>query len=231
AGHVLIEQIAEFMEQLPAKKVTTGVKPAKIREILGNDPLPQHGDDTLNIIEDATQLLFDHSLFNGHPKFWGYITSSAAPIGALADLLVSSVNPNVGAFTLSPMATEMERQSVRWMAELIGYNIYCGGLFVSGGNMANFLGFLAGRKNKISGDIRKEGLPLIPGKIKNLNDENIVEKKQFTIYCSKGSHTWIQKAADLFGHGTNSIRWIDINDKQQLEIATLRKVIEDDIQS
>src|SRR5690606_9216724 len=156
AGHVLIEQIAEFMEQLPAKKVTTGVKPAKIREILGNDPLPQHGDDTLNIIEDATKLLFDHSLFNGHPKFWGYITSSAAPIGALADLLVSSVNPNVGAFTLSPMATEMERQSVRWMAELIGYNIDCGGLFVSGGNMANFLGFLAGRKNKISGDIRKE---------------------------------------------------------------------------
>src|SRR5688572_7303592 len=82
AGHVLIEQIADFMEQLPNKKVTTGVKPAKIREILGNDSLPQKGEETLNIIDDATNLLFENSLFNGHPKFWGYITSSAAPIGA-----------------------------------------------------------------------------------------------------------------------------------------------------
>ena len=231
AGHVLIEQIADFMEQLPNKKVTSGAKPAKIRKILGNDPLPQKGEETLNIIDDATKLLFENSLFNGHPKFWGYITSSAAPIGALADLLAASVNPNMGAFILSPMATEIERQSVRWLAELIDYDIECGGLFVSGGNMANFLGFLAARKNKIQGDIRKNGLPLIPGKIKNTTDENSLEKKQFTIYCSKGTHTWVQKAADLFGHGTDSIRWIELNDKQQLETATLGKTIEEDIQS
>ena len=30
---------------------------------------------------EATGLLFDHSLFNGHPRFFGYITSSPAPIG------------------------------------------------------------------------------------------------------------------------------------------------------
>ena len=34
---------------------------------------------------DATELLFDHSLFNGHPRFFGYITSSPAPIGMLGD--------------------------------------------------------------------------------------------------------------------------------------------------
>lgn len=51
----------------------------------------------------AADLLFDHSLFNGHPRFWGYITSSAAPIGALADLLAAAVNPNVchGLFVVS----------------------------------------------------------------------------------------------------------------------------------
>ena len=37
-------------------------------------------------------LLFDHSLFNGHPRFYGYITSSAAPIGMLAELLAAAVN-------------------------------------------------------------------------------------------------------------------------------------------
>ncbi|SFZ89947.1 hypothetical protein SAMN05428642_101653 [Flaviramulus basaltis] len=62
------------------------------------------------LITKATDLLFNHSLLNGHPKFFGYITSSAAPIGTLADLLASSVNPNVGAHILSPIATEIEKK-------------------------------------------------------------------------------------------------------------------------
>ncbi|HEV7127758.1 MAG TPA: pyridoxal-dependent decarboxylase, partial [Ktedonobacterales bacterium] len=89
------------------------------------------------MLDSAADLLLAHSLFNGHPRFWGYITSSAAPIGALGDLLAAAVNPNVGSFMLGPIATEIEAQTVRWIAELIGYPTQCGGLLVSGGNMAN----------------------------------------------------------------------------------------------
>ncbi len=52
--------------------------------------------------------------------FLGYITSSAAPIGALADLLAAAVNPNVGAWQLSPLASEIEGQCIRWLAGLLG---------------------------------------------------------------------------------------------------------------
>ena len=91
------------------------------------------------------QLLFDHSLFNGHPRFFGYVTAPPAPIGILGDFLAAAVNPNVGAWMLSPAATEIESQTVRWIAELIGYPVDCGGLLVSGGNMANFVCVLAAR--------------------------------------------------------------------------------------
>ena len=123
-------------------------------------------------------------------------------------LLAASVNANVGAFALSPMATEMEKQTIQWLSNLIGYQTDCGGLFVSGGNMANFLGFLAARRNKIDGDIRQDGLPEIsidPSQ----NSTGYKEKRRYTVYCAKGTHTWIHKATDLFGHGTDSIRWID----------------------
>ena len=50
------------------------------------------------LLDEAADLLFGHSLFNGHPRFFGYITSSPAPIGALGDLLAAAVNPNVGAW-------------------------------------------------------------------------------------------------------------------------------------
>ena len=74
------------------------------------------------------------------------------------DFLAAAVNQNVGAWSLSPLATEIECQAVRWMAELIGFPENAGGLFVSGGNMANFVGVLAARAAAAGWDVRAEGL-------------------------------------------------------------------------
>lgn len=236
AGYGLVDRIAEFLEALPEKRVTTGESPKAIRALLHDRSLPLDGQPTQDILAEAADLLFDHSLFNGHPRFWGYITSSAAPIGALADLLAASVNANVGAFALSPMATEIERQSVQWLAELIGYDPLCGGLFVSGGNMANFLGFLAARKNKIRADIRQAGLPKLgprtevpPWGLYAVKPMVTGTRRKFTVYCAKGTHTWIEKAVELFGHGTEAIRWIDTTASQQLDVAHLQTQIDADI--
>ena len=84
--------------------------------------LPETGADAGALLDSAANLLFDHSLFNGHPRFFGYITSSPAPIGVLGDLLASAVNQNCGSWTLAPMATEIEAQTVRWIAEFIGFS-------------------------------------------------------------------------------------------------------------
>jgi hypothetical protein len=87
-GHRLIDRIADFLASLPERPVTPGEAPGAVREALNAArPLPEHGADPAHLLDTAADLLFDHSLFNGHPRFWGYITSSAAPIGALGDLL------------------------------------------------------------------------------------------------------------------------------------------------
>ena len=146
-GHALVDRIAGFLDSLPQQKVTTGESPTEIRAALDAErTLPQRGADPAQLLDHAADLLMEHSLFNGHPRFWGYITSSAAPIGALGELLAAAVNPNVGAWLLSPMASEIEAQTIRWMAEMIDYPVTCAGLFVSGGNMANFVCFLAARQ-------------------------------------------------------------------------------------
>jgi glutamate/tyrosine decarboxylase-like PLP-dependent enzyme len=141
-GHELVDAASAFLKTLPGKPVTRGETPKTIRALLKQGHLPRKASAPSAILKDVSQLLFDHSLFNGHPRFMGYVTSSAAPIGALGEFLASVVNPNVGAYSLSPVATEIERQTVRWLAEMIGYNPACGGLLVSGGNMANLVAFL-----------------------------------------------------------------------------------------
>jgi glutamate/tyrosine decarboxylase-like PLP-dependent enzyme len=159
--------------------------------------------------------LFAHSLFNGHPRFFGYITSSPAPIGMLGDLLASAINPNVGAWKLSPAASEIEGQAIRWVAELIGYPTDCGGILVSGGNMANFVCFFAARAARAGFDIRREGVS--------------ASSHPLTVYASAETHTWIQKATDLAGLGTDSIRWIPTDSDLRMDVAQLERRIDADI--
>jgi aromatic-L-amino-acid/L-tryptophan decarboxylase len=216
-GHRLVDQIADRLARMPQGLLTRDETPAEIRSALGADrTIPATGTDAARLVEEAAELLFDHSLFNAHPRFFGYITASPAPVGMFGDFLAAALNQNVGAWRLAPLATEIEGQTVRWIAELIGFPTSCGGLLVSGGNMANFVCFVAARAAKASWDLRKEGLSR--------------EGQQLRVYASMETHTWIQKAADLFGLGTDAIRWIATDDQQRMKISALRRSIEQDLQ-
>jgi glutamate/tyrosine decarboxylase-like PLP-dependent enzyme len=210
AGHDLVNRIADWLERMPEGPVTHDETPAAVRRALDADRgLPESGADAGALLDDAAELLFRHSLFNGHPRFFGYITSSPAPIAMLGDLLASAVNANVGAWRLSPMATEIEAQTIRWLAELIGVPRDCGGLLVSGGNMANFVGFLAARAARAE-FVRSAGLHA---------------SAPLRVYASSETHTWIQKAADLFGLGTDAIRWIPADAHQRMDVVLLERQI------
>src|SRR5262245_56310205 len=149
AGHALVDRIADRLARIPQGPVAPGETAPVVRAALKTErSLPETGGDPQALLSEAADLLFDHSTLNGHPRFFGYITSSPAPIGILGDLLASAVNQNVGAWRLAPIATEIEAQTVRWIAELIGFPADAGGLLVSGGNMANFVGLLAARTAK-----------------------------------------------------------------------------------
>ena len=183
-GHRLVDDLAELLASIPGRPVTRGESPTEVRQALGLDgPLPEHGTDPQSLLDGLARLLFDHSLFNAHPRFFGYITAAPAPIGILGDFLASALNPNVGGWTLSPAATEIEVQTVRWIAQLIGYPADCGGLLVSGGNMANFVGFFAARAARSGWDGRERGVA--------------AGGRQLRVYASGETHTWISQAADL----------------------------------
>ena len=214
AGHKLVDRIADFLDSVAEMKVTAGESPAMVREALdAGRGLPERGADAGELLERAAELMFDHSLFNAHPRFWGYVTAGAAPIGMLGELLAAAANPNCGAWLLSPMASEIEGQTIRWIAEMLNYPTDCGGLFVSGGNMANIVGFLAGRAAKGGAAIRSKG----------------VEGRRLRAYCSSETHTWIQKAADIAGLGTESVRWIGVDDGFRMEVEELRSRIKEDL--
>ena len=219
AGHRLVDEIADFYATLPDRPIRRPASVRDIRELIGEESLPETGQPLEDLLAATAPLLFDHSVHNGHPRFFGYITASAAPLGALADMLAASVNSNLGLWNLSPVASEIEAQTIHWLAELIGFRCAndapCGGLMVSGGNMANMLAFLAARRARAGDRIRVEGL----------RDAD----RRMTAYCAAETHTWIQKAADISGLGTDAIRWIDTDDEQRIDLAALERRLAADI--
>lgn len=216
AGHRLVDRVADLLASVPDRPVTRGEAPSTIRAALDLEaPLPEEGCDAEALLMTTADLLFDHSLFNGHPRFFGYITSSPAPIGMLGDLLAAAVNPNAGAWILAPAATEIEAQTIRWIAELIGYPSQTGGVLVSGGNMANMVGFFAARAAQAPWPVRAKGVAGGGG-------------RALRAYGSAETHTWIQKAADLAGLGTDSVRWIETDAELRMDVGALRRRIAED---
>jgi glutamate/tyrosine decarboxylase-like PLP-dependent enzyme len=82
--------------------------------------------------------------------------------------------------------------------------------------MANFVGFLAARRVKADWNVRQTGMAGNPG-------------GRLRLYASKETHTWVQKATDLFGLGTDSIRWIATDARQRMDLTALRNQIDSDI--
>ena len=216
-GHELVDRVAEHLATMRDRPVTRATPPAELRRLLdAAAPLPTRGADAGALLRDAAELLAEHSLFNAHPRFFGYITASPAPIGMLGDLLAAAMNPNVGSWTLGPVATEIEAQTVRWISELLGFPTDGGGLLVSGGNMANTVGFLAARAARAGWDLRAGGMRAADG-------------RQLRVYGSAEMHTWIQKAADVAGLGTDAVRWIATDGGQRMDVDALRRAIDADV--
>jgi len=217
AGHTLIDRIADLLGSMRERQVTSGLSVMEIRELLdASVRMPEVGSECNLLLSQATDLLIKHSLYNGHPKFLGYVTSSPAPIGMLADLLAAAVNPNVGAWTLSPVATEIEAQTIRWIAELLEFPSTCSGVLVSGGNVANYVGIYTALRTVFPRDSALR------------TPERMA---QATIYASKETHTWLEKAIDMFGLPPDAFRSIRTDKSQRLLLEDLKAHLEKDIRA
>ncbi len=208
----LLGRIENHYATLHDRPVAPNVTPGQIRSLLPEGGLPDRGENPIDFVPEAAELLFRHSTFNGHPRFFGYITSSAAPIGALADLLAASINANVGAWALAPAATEIEAQAVRWIAELVGFPTDCGGLLVSGGNVANITCALAARTARADWDLRRHGM-------------QHPEARHMVVYATDETHTWLEKAVEVMGLGTDAVRRVATDGEGRMQPGALREAI------
>ena len=80
-----------------------------------------------------------------HPMYLGHQVSAPLAASVWTESLKAAVNNSAAVREMSPAGTMLERQVIRWMADLAGLGPAAGGTFTSGGTEATFTALLAAR--------------------------------------------------------------------------------------
>src|SRR5215472_14501364 len=104
----------EWLRALPDLPVARPIPDTEVRRAVAI-PVPEEPMDRWALSEHLRQIVLDYSMYPGHPGFMAYISGAGTVPGAAADLLAAAINQNVGGWRLSPAATEVEQQVVRWL--------------------------------------------------------------------------------------------------------------------
>ena len=213
-GEKALDLWVEFLERLPSLPVARGIKMPEVREGV-TVPIPEEplADDAL--IERMRKVMLDYSTYPGHPAFFGYITGAGTVPGAVADLLASSLNANVGAWLMSPAASEIELHLTRWFARRFGLPETAGGVLVSGGTIANLIAM------KLARDFGGGG--------SNVRATGLWQQPQMMIYASKEMHALMWRNADVLGMGASSMRAIPTDAADRMSVDALVQAIEEDL--
>ncbi len=149
-GHALVERMAEYLEGVESRGVST---PLEHREIAARfaEPLPRGGKEARDVWSRVWDEVVGHSIHLAHPMYMGHQVAPPLAHAVLADALTSLLNNSVAVREMSPAGTPVEAQVVRWMVELIGFPAGGDGTLVSGGSAANLTGLLAAREAAFPG--------------------------------------------------------------------------------
>ncbi|MEM7234782.1 MAG: pyridoxal-dependent decarboxylase, partial [Planctomycetota bacterium] len=112
-------------------------------------------------------------------------------------------------------STYVELQVIRWLLEIMGFPASGGGILVSGGTMANFIGLAAARDAQADFDVWSEGLQSDSG------------RPRLTFYGSEATHGWAPKTANVLGLGVDSFRKVPTTN-ERIDVPVLREFIERD---
>ena len=198
----------DYLERVRERPVWRSV-PAESRAAL-DQPLPRGPADPAAVYQQFREHILPYPNGNIHPRFWGWVMGTGTPLAMLADMLASGMNAHLAGYDQSPAL--VERQVIRWMAELLGFPSGASGLLVSGGTVANLVGLAVARNTTAGFDVRAEGLQQ-PG------------TPLLVFYGSSETHSWAKKASELMGMGDRAFRRIPVNGDYQMDVAMLRGAI------
>jgi aromatic-L-amino-acid decarboxylase len=207
-GHQVVEIIVRHLTELPGRPVFRPV-PLDVQQHFLEGSLPEDGLPAADVLAEFEERVEPYPFGNGHPGFFGWVNSPPAVIGVFAEALAAAMNPSCAGGNHA--AVYVEHQLINWFRALYGFPAQSMGLLVSGGSMASLTALAVARHVKASVDVRAAGLQ--------------GAHPRLTVYKTREGHACIQKAIELLGLGSDSIRVVDHDPQLRMVPSSLNAAI------
>jgi glutamate/tyrosine decarboxylase-like PLP-dependent enzyme len=210
-GYKLIDRIDEYFSGLAQRPVQL---PEELRTFADlGAPLPEFGQDAATVLDNICSQMMAQGFHVPSANYFGLMNPTPTYMAVLAEALVAALNPQLASLARSQLAARIERETVRWIGERVGWEKPFDGTFTSGGNEANFSGLAMALATRFPQSV-EDGLASCAAKP--------------VLYTSAEAHHSLDKSAGLLGLGRKALRRIPVNAAAQMDTAQLEKQITQD---
>jgi glutamate/tyrosine decarboxylase-like PLP-dependent enzyme len=210
-GHRMMDDMMDYLETIRERPIWQ--QPTEEVKRFLKQPLPESPSAIEEIYDDFLTYILPFNKGTVTPRFWSWVQGTGTPLGMLADMLSSGMNPNntIG----DHAAMYVDAQVVEWCKEMMGFPKSGSGLLVSGGSIANITAITVARNAFTQQQVREKGL--------------LGLEKPLVMYASAETHACQQKAAELLGLGNEGLRRVPVLPNYQMDTNALRSMITDDL--
>lgn len=170
-----------------------------------DEPIPEAPSAPGELLDFLFKEVIPAAFNTASPGYLAYIPGGGLFSAALSELIAATVNRYTGMWTSAPAAVELETQTLRWLAELMGLPQGSLGLLTSGASMSTLIALVAAREKHL-------GDHLLKG----------------TLYYSSEVHHAVAKAARVAGIPGRNLRPIPVDAQFRLRIDLLEQAVRRD---
>jgi glutamate/tyrosine decarboxylase-like PLP-dependent enzyme len=209
----LVAQAEAYFGDVESLPVAPTLNQADLQALLDTFSLDEPGS-RIDVLHRFTRELKRHQVHTPHPCYFGLFNPAPAFMGILGDCITATLNPQLAAWSHSPLAVETERRMIHAFAGKFGLSQeHADGCLTSGGAEANLTALLCALTERWPG-VLDSGV------------QSIAARPVF--YASAESHHSFLKAARTAGLGRAALRTVPVTDELQMDSDALRRMIEED---
>lgn len=204
-GYKAIDELVEHFDTQNSKlPVAEGSREDMDKLFL--EDAPEEPTDAMSVLNFVVDKVMSNSNIVSHPKSYSFVPGPSNYVSTIADTLATGFNVFSGGWVASPAAAELEIVTINWLLKLFGFpSKRGGGIFTSGGSMANLTAIVTARRIKCGEDFSKA-----------------------VLYLSDQAHSSNIKAITILGFRRDQIRIIPTDLEFKMSLNKLQNAIAKD---
>lgn len=204
-GYKVVDAVIEHFEKQDERLPVTNASREEMDKLFSEDA-PENPMPATEVLNFVLENVMTQSNVSTHRKTYAFVPGPSNYISVMSDTLATGFNIFAGGWVGSAGAAGLEISTLNWMLKLFNFPVKKGGgIFTSGGSMANLTALATARKVKCGEDFSKA-----------------------IIYLSDQAHSSNIKAINILGFKKEQVRIIPTNLEFKFSINKLKNAIAKD---